>query len=268
MKWAILSGIEGNLAAYEAVLKDLRRLRQPVTELYVLGDVIGLQGNNLQGDHLQGKNQSNNLQSDNEAVIRRLRHPGEGELKPQVCVGWWEEQCFSLHGLSGLPDAPELMAAVGGDGVKALWDSVSRKSVKWLQMQHFGFHELDCLLIHGSMAGYADELTPETPAIELCDRLIRADANHLFCGRSGRTFECWVAPSQLHSTVTTLDGPQPVQDQSKTPRRIVGVGSVGRNPGQASYTLYSPGSNQLSFKTVKYRQVKKEKAKGFAARQG
>ena len=173
MRWAILSGIEGNLAAYEAVLKDLRR--QSVTELYVLGDAIGLQG-------------------DNEAVIQRLRKPENGELRPQVCVGWWEEQCFSLHGLSGVPDAPELMAAVGGDGVKALWDSVSHKSVQWLRSQHFGFHEFDCLLIHGSMAGYADELTPETPAIELCDRLIRADASHLFCGRSGRTFECWVYP--------------------------------------------------------------------------
>ena len=95
MQWAILSGIEGNLAAYEAVLKDLRQLHQPVTELYVLGDAIGLKG-------------------DNEAVIRRLRKPEAGELKPQVCVGWWEEQCFSLHGMSGLPDAPELMAAVGG----------------------------------------------------------------------------------------------------------------------------------------------------------
>ncbi|MEO1636835.1 MAG: metallophosphatase, partial [Cyanobacteria bacterium J06631_9] len=71
MQWAILSGIEGNLTAYEAVLKDLGQLRQSVTELYVLGDVIGLQGRN---------------EGDNEAVIRRLRHPGAGELKPQVCV--------------------------------------------------------------------------------------------------------------------------------------------------------------------------------------
>ncbi|WP_227500085.1 phosphoesterase-related protein [Synechococcus sp. PCC 7335] len=120
------------------------------------------------------------------------------------------------------------------------------------------------------MAGYADELTPETPATELCDRLIRADANHLFCGRSVRTFECWVTLTQLHSTVTTLDGPQPTQDQSKTPRRIVGVGSVGRSLGQATYTLYSPGSNQLSFRTVNYertkhRKVKREKAKGFGS---
>ncbi|MEL6137127.1 MAG: metallophosphatase, partial [Cyanobacteria bacterium J06628_6] len=224
-------------------LKDLRKQRQPVTELYILGDVVGLQG-------------------DNEAVIQRLRSPQAGELVPQVCVGWWEEQCFSLHGASAVPDAPELMALAGGDGVKALWESVSRASVGWLRSQHFGFHELDCLLIHGSMAGYADELTPETPAIELCDRLIRADANNLFCGRSGRTFECWVTPSRLKSTVTTLDGPQAPQDQGKTARRVIGVGSVGRTPGQATYTLYSPGSNQLSFRTVNY-----STSKGFAPAQ-
>lgn len=78
-------------------------------------------------------------------------------------MGWWEEQCFSLHGLSGLLDVPELMAQFGGDGVKQLWESVSRQSVGWLRSLHFGFHELDCLLIHGSTVSYADELTPETP---------------------------------------------------------------------------------------------------------
>lgn len=77
-------------------------------------------------------------------------------------------------------------------------------------------------------------------------------------------------PTQLHSTVTTLDGPQPTQDQSKSPRRIIGVGSVGRNLGEATYTLYSPGSNQLSFRTVNYKQTKhgnakREKAKGFGS---
>lgn len=38
--WAILSGIEGNLAAYEAVLAELKRSRLTVEELYILGDVI------------------------------------------------------------------------------------------------------------------------------------------------------------------------------------------------------------------------------------
>ena len=237
MQWAILSGIEGNLAAYESVSKDIRRQRSPVTALFILGDVIGLKG-------------------DNEAVIRRLQSPRTGELAPQVCIGWWEEQCFSLHGLSGLTDAPELLAQFGGDGVKQLWESVSRESVRWLRSLHFGFHELDCLLIHGSTVSYADELTPETPAIELCDRLIRADANNLFCGRSGQTFECWVTPSKLRSTVTTLDGTQEPQEQGKTSRRVIGIGSVGRIPKQATYTLYNPTTNRVTFRTVSYNLAK------------
>jgi hypothetical protein len=237
MLWAILSGIEGNLAAYEAVLQDIRRQRSSVAALYVLGDVIGLKG-------------------DNEGVIRRLQSPRTGELEPQVCIGWWEEQCFSLHGLSGLPDAPELMAQFGGNAVKQLWESVSRESVRWLRSLHFGFHELDCLLIHGSTVSYADELTPETPAIQLCDRLIRADANTLFCGRSGLTFEYWVTPSELRSTVTTLDGQQEPQEQGKTSRRVVGVGSVGRNSRQATYTLYNPANDCVTFKVVSYNHAK------------
>ncbi len=35
MRWAILSGIIGNLAAYEAVIKDIQRHR--VDELYIFG---------------------------------------------------------------------------------------------------------------------------------------------------------------------------------------------------------------------------------------
>ena len=93
--WAILGGIEGNLAAYEAVLQDARRQRHPVSDLYVLGDVIGLHG-------------------DNDAVIQRLQSPRSSEWVPQVCIGWWEEQCFSLHGLNSSPDAPRIDGTVWG----------------------------------------------------------------------------------------------------------------------------------------------------------
>ena len=232
-QWAILSGIEGNLAAYEAILADIQRHRYGVSDLYILGDVIGLQGNNS-------------------AVLRRLQSAGMGELPPQICLGWWEQQCFSLHGLSGLPDAPELMAQVGGEGVQRLWESVSRQDVQWLRSLHLGFHELDCLLIHGSTVSYADELTPTTPPLTLCDRLIRADANTLFCGRSGLTFECQVTPRQLRSTIITLEGTQEPQEEGKTSRRVVGVGNVGRKPGTASYTLYAPGTHAITFKTINY----------------
>ena len=33
---------------------------------------------------------------------------------------------------------------------------------------------------------------------------------------------------------------------------IVGVGNVGREPGRAIYTLYSPYSDRLKFKTINY----------------
>jgi len=72
MIWAVLSGIEGNLAAYEAVLADIKRQRQLVEELYILGDVIA-------------------PISESEKVIQRVRSPQPYEPKPQVCQGWWEE---------------------------------------------------------------------------------------------------------------------------------------------------------------------------------
>ncbi len=229
--WAICSGIEGNLAAYEAVLTDIKNQDDVVTDFYILGDFLGLQGNNR-------------------AIIDRIQSPKAHELVPQVCLGWWEEQCFNLHGLRGSLDAPELVAQVGTDGAKLLWESIDWELVQWLRNLHFGFHELDCLLIHGSTVSYADELTPETHPITLCDRLIRADANNLFCGRSGLAFECWVEPKQLQSQIITLDGPQSPQDQGKSPRRIVGVGNVGRTKGQANYVLYNPATDMVKFKKV------------------
>ena len=135
--------------------------------------------------------------------------------------------------------------------------------MQWLANLDFGFHELDCLLIHGSTVGYSDELTPETPPIQLCDRLIRADANTLFCGRSGLAFECWVELGALRSTVITLDQTAARQEQGKSRRRILGVGNVGRQVGKASYVLYNPGTDKVSFK-----QVQVSNAKGFGVSKG
>jgi hypothetical protein len=85
----------------------------------------------------------------------------------------------------------------GLGAAKDLWEAVSRQTVQWLANLDFGFHELDCWLIHGSTVGYSDQLMPETLPmlpIQLCVglarpvfdlHLIRTDANTLFCGRSG-----------------------------------------------------------------------------------
>ncbi len=231
--WAILSGIEGNLAAYEAVLADIKRLRQPVEELYILGDVIA-------------------PTVESEQVIQRVRSPQQNEPVPQVCQGWWEEQLLVLHGLGRTGEPTELIERYGIEMVKTLWDAIPREMVEWVRSLDFGLFELDCLLIHGSSVSVSDELTPDTPAIQMLDRLMRMDANTLFCGRSGLTFQYEIQQGTVTSSMTTLDRSTSPQAIAVKPRQVVGVGNVGRLPGQASYALYRPNSNQVEFRTVRY----------------
>ncbi|MBD2502082.1 metallophosphatase [Anabaena azotica] len=231
-KWAILTGIEGNLAAYEAVIVDIKR-QGNVEALYILGDVVG-------------------PRPETEKLVERIQNPKRGELEPLICKGWWEEQCLILHGLGATGEANELIAKYGGDTVKKLWDSVSRQTVQWLRSLDFGFFELDCLLIHGSTLGVDDELTPETPPIQMLDRLSRMQANNLFCGRSGLTFQYQLQAGSITTKLTTLDSQVSPPTITISPRQVIGVGNVGRNFGQATYTLYNPSNNQVVFKTVSY----------------
>jgi hypothetical protein len=231
--WAILSGIEGNLAAYEAVLTDIKRQKTAIAELYILGDLVG-------------------PTADSEALVQRVRNPRRGEIEPQVCAGWWEEQCFILHSVSTQTEAPELIAKYGAGTVKKLWDAVPRETVKWLRSLNFGFFELDSLLIHGSTVGVDDELTPKTSPVQMLDRLMRSDANNLFCGRSGLMFQYEIQQGAVTSSVATLDQVAAPQAIAIKPRQVIGVGNVGRIPGQATYTLYNPNSNQVEFRTVRY----------------
>ncbi len=239
--WAILSGIEGNIAAYEAVLADIKRQKKSVEDIYILGDFIG-------------------SRPESERVVQRILSPKSNELSPQVCTGWWEEQCLILYGLGSTGEPTQLIEKYGADAVKSLWDCVSRKTVEWIRTLDFGFFELDCLLIHGSSLSVDDELTPQTPPWQMCERLMRIGANNLFCGRSGLTFEYELQRDSVSSTVTTLDGKQQVQTATASPRRVIGVGNVGREPGKATYTLYDPDTNRVEFRTVRYGM-----GKGFQA---
>ena len=238
--WAILSGIEGNVAAYEAVIADIKRQRVKVEALYILGDMVA-------------------ANPDSEKVIKRIQNPLLGELIPQVCVGWWEEQCFALHGLGSTAEPTELIDRFGKQTAKQLWESLSRETVQWLRNCHFGFFEFDCLLIHGSSVSVSDELTPQTEPWQMLDRLQRVQANRLFCGRSGQVFEYQLQGGSVNSAVMTLDSQQPVQTITAPQRRVIGVGNVGRERGKATYTLYNPYSDRLDFKTVFYGNKK-----GFA----
>lgn len=232
-KWAILSGIEGNLAAYEAVMTDIKCQINQVEALYILGDLIG-------------------VRPEVEQLVERVRNPGDDEIEAIICKGFWEEQCLILHDLGVNDEADDLIAKYGSETVKSLWDYVSPQTVKWLRNLDFGFFELDCLLIHGTTVSVDEELTPDTPPITMLDRLARMQANTLFCGRSGLAFQYQLQAGAVTTSITTLDHQLSPQTVKISPRQVIGVGNVGRTPGEAKYTLYTPDTNYLEFRTVRY----------------
>jgi hypothetical protein len=134
------------------------------------------------------------------------------------------------------PEATELLEQVGPDGVERNSGNRYRgQTVQWLRSLDFGFFELDCLLIHGSTVGCHDVLTPETPPMQLLDRLLRADANYLVL------WKIWVNVSPANSG----RGGDLYRDNVRCPGsdndadkcaigRVVGVGSVGKEPGQGN----------------------------------
>lgn len=231
--WAILSGIQGNLPAYQAVLEDIQQRSVTVENLYILGDFIG-------------------VNPDSEMLVEQIRYPTKNNLYPQVCRGWWEEQCLILHSLGATGEPTELIDKHGIDSTKQLWDAVSLETVQWLRNLDFGFVELDCLLIHGSTVSVSEELTPDTPPWQILDRLQRVGVNNLFCGRSGKVFDYSLQSANLTSTVTTLDKRQPSQTLTIQDKRLIGVGSVGKELNKAVYTLYNPSNNCVEFITVPY----------------
>lgn len=224
------------------MLADIKRQRQPIEELYILGDVIA-------------------ATSESTNVIQRIRSPHANETVSQVCQGRWEEQLLILHGLGRTGEPTELIERYEIEMVKTLWDTIPQEMVEWVRLAQsatakqpldFGFFELDCLLIHGSSVGVSDELTPNTPAIQMLDRLMRMDANILFCGHSGLTFQYEIQQGSVTSSITTLDQATLPKATFVKPRQVIGAGNVGRIPGRATYTLYSLNTNQIEFKTVRY----------------
>ena len=80
-RWALVSGLGGDLKLYERIQRDLKS-RRDVNNLFVLGDLIG-------------PNHSCN------PLLERLRQPKRGDLKPDCIYGWWEEQLLCECGYRG-----------------------------------------------------------------------------------------------------------------------------------------------------------------------
>ena len=165
-RWALISGLKGDLDTYELIQKDLKKTPGNIT-LFVLGDMIGPEKNC-------------------NALLNRLINPKKNEIRPQCIYGWWEEQLLAESGYRGNQKAESLRINKGEEVIKSLLDAVDKSFLNWLASLQFGFVELDCGLIHGSSRDVGDYLTLDTPPLTLLDRLTRLQVNRLFTARSTR----------------------------------------------------------------------------------
>ena len=219
-RWALVSGLCGDLDLYERIQSDLKKKRG-IAHLFVLGDMIGPDRNC-------------------DALLTRLRQPKRGDLQPNCIYGWWEEQLLVAYGYRGEPAQSTQNRTIS---IQELRNAVNPAHVSWLASLQFGFIELDCGLIHGSSADVGDQLKDTTSPLILLDRLTRLDVNRLFTARSGQQFRLTLTGGQIQSNVKDPTGEQ--QNEQAVPKRsVVGIGS-GTN-----YTLYDPASDRIEFLSV------------------
>ena len=222
-RWALISGLRGDLELYERIQRDLSTQRG-VGSLFVLGDLIGPERNC-------------------DALLERLRQPKRGDLKPDCIYGWWEEQLLAERGYRGDQNAQVLSREHGDDVVDALLNAVDERHLPWLASLQFGFIELDCALIHGSSADIGDRLTRDTSPLILLDRLTRLDVNRLFTARSGQQFRLELTGGSIQSHVKDTAGEQQ-QEQAVPKRSVIGIGQG------AAFSLYDPATDRLDFMTT------------------
>ena len=219
-RWALISGLRGDLELYERIQRDLSTQRG-VGSLFVLGDLIGPERNC-------------------DALLERLRQPKRGDLKPDCIYGWWEEQLLAERGNRGDQNAQVLRREHGDDVVDALLNAVDERHLPWLASLQFGFIELDCALIHGSSADIGDRLTRDTSPLILLDRLTRLDVNRLFTARSGQQFRLELTGGSIQSHVKDTAGEQQ-QEQAVPKRSVIGIGQG------AAFSLYDPATDRIDF---------------------
>ena len=222
-RWALVSGLRGDLDLYERIQSDLKKQRG-TAHLFVLGDMIG-------PDH------------NCDALLTRLRRPKRGDLQPNCIYGWWEEQLLIDCGYRGDQKPDVRNKPDGATTMQHLREAVSQEHLNWLASLQFGFIELDCGLIHGSSADVGDPLQESTSPLILLDRLTRLDVNRLFTARSGRQFRLQLTGGQIQSKVKYHAG-EKQRDQAVPKRSVIGIGS-GEN-----YTVYDPASDHIEFLSV------------------
>lgn len=223
-RWALVSGLNGDLETYEQIQRHLKHKRG-VANLFILGDLVGASSNC-------------------NALLERIRNPKHNDIAPDCIYGWWEDQLLAELGYRGDRKADLLRQQKGKDLVHRLVSSVDQSHVSWLANLQFGFIELDCALIHGSSADVGDQLTEKTSPLILLDRLTRLDVNRLFTARSHKQFTIELSGGVVHSQVVD-HAAKHESDHSVPKRTIIGIGSG------CKFTIYDPATDKVEFLDAK-----------------
>ena len=235
-RWALVSGLKGDLDTYELIQKDLKKTPGNIT-LFVLGDMIGPEKN------------FNRL-------LHRLINPKSNDSQPWCIYGWWGEQILLESGYRGDQRAEALRINKGEEVVKSLTNAVDKSFLDWIAALQFGFVELDCGLIHGSSKDVGENLTLETAPLTLLDRLTRLQVNRLFTARSKQQFHLELTEGIVNSEVEDLNGNR--KKEQKVPQKaVIGIGA-GKN-----YTLYDVGTDNTQFVQAGYKSEKRIKGFGM-----
>ena len=115
-RWALVSGLCGDLDLYEKIQADLKRKRG-MAHLFVLGDMVG-------------------PYRDCNALLSRLRQPKRGDLQPNCIYGWWEEQLLVDYGYRGDQKAEVRSDPDGATTMQHLREAVSQDNINSVSYTH------------------------------------------------------------------------------------------------------------------------------------
>ena len=231
MNIAVLSCIHSNLAALEAVLRDIDQ--QPVDQIYCLGDLVGY------GPY------------PNE-VVARIR-----ELDIPTCQGCWDEDI--VDGLNACDCSyPSLLAETRGH-LAHEWTNreVTPETREYLASLPLTLQQDNLCFVHGSPHSQHEYLLPDTSAFIAMERVLATGADTLFCGHTHVPYVRHLENS--HLTLKAIHPATNSPSHSPTPlaslKRIINAGSVGEprhGRPNATYVIYNTDTQQAELREVEY----------------
>lgn len=228
MKIAVLSCIHGNMAALEAVLRDIEQ--QNCQQIYCLGDLVGY------GPY------------PNEVIdtIRSLNIP--------TVQGCWDEDI--VEGLNACECSyPSLLAEKRGK-LAHQWtnENITPENREYLASLPDTLKENHLCFVHGSPQSNHEYLLAEMDAFTALERVLAADAEVLFCGHTHIPYVRVLDAGQLKVSIRQAEEHQP--RQFTTPlKRIINVGSVGEprhGRPNATYAIYNTETTEADLREVTY----------------